>query len=124
MGACWSSDSIAVARIPALEGITHQVSPVSTLAKLSDTNGYPLFSKLVAPDDEHGQVGASVVALCLFGWNCIMHACDFVTSFRSLWEGNFAYSDEVCLDNEGSIDADSVHQFLKGTPMDNPAINS
>jgi len=92
LGCRCSSASMAVANIAGLEGVP-QLSPVSTSAQLSDTERFPYFSRLAAPDDARGQVGALVAMLQDYGWkhlNMIRTNTDYsaglANEFRSIWE--------------------------------------
>lgn len=137
---CRCSDaSIAVARIAGLENVA-QVSPTSTSARLSDDEEFPFFSRVVAPDDASGGVGALVAVLQSFGWSKVgiittdtAYAKDLANEFARLWlqndpdtnwEGDIAYTSTITLDKSGAVDFDSVRQTLKGIPTDNPASNS
>jgi Receptor family ligand binding region len=62
-----SGATISLARITGLESVP-LVSPASTSAKLSSNDDFPFFSRLVAPDNEHGEVGALIALLREFGW--------------------------------------------------------
>jgi hypothetical protein len=53
--------------VPGLEGV-NMLSPASTSSKLSNKEDYPFFSRLVAPDNEQGEVGALIALLREFGW--------------------------------------------------------
>lgn len=54
IGARCSGASVSLARIAQLEGVP-QLSPASNSAKLSDDQEFPLFSRLVAPNNEMGE---------------------------------------------------------------------
>ncbi|MHA7927797.1 MAG: hypothetical protein ACX936_21575, partial [Marinobacter sp.] len=68
IGARCSGASIQLARVSGLEGVP-QLSPASTTAQLSDDSEFPYFSRLVAPNDEGGEVGAVVALLREYGWD-------------------------------------------------------
>ena len=143
VGARCSGASIAIARIAGLEGIP-QVSPVSTSSRLSDGREFPFFSRLVAPDDARGEVGAVVSMLREFGWDRVsilstdtQYARDIATEFRQLWagahldesgellwEGEVAYPNTITFDDNGDLDYDSVRRVLEDAPTDDPTINS
>ena len=131
---CRCSDaSIAVARIAGLENIT-QVSPTSTSARLSDDEEFPFFSRVVAPDDASGGVGALVAMLRSFHWNRVSiistdtaYAKDLANEFVRLWrvkdsdanwEGGIATESTITLDQSGALDYESVRQTLEGLPDD------
>jgi len=142
IGCRCSGATSMVARVAGLERIP-QVSPTATSSKLSDTEEYPYLSRMVAPDDGRGQVGAMVSMLRSFGWNRVSilttdtaYAKDFANEFRRLWlvseenadgenwEGEVAYTNTILLNTEHMIDEESVHQALAGVPTDDPTINS
>ena len=145
VGARCSGASVTVARISGLEGVP-QVSPASNSATLSNADEFPYFSRLVAPNDERGEVGALITLLRSFGWDRIMilatdtqYAKDLVEEFRKnwvgeqfdgstgegqrqrSWTGSIAYSDTIrTLPDTGLVDEDSVNQVLDGIPTDDP----
>jgi Receptor family ligand binding region len=144
VGSRCSGASIALARLASLEGVP-QVSPLSTSAQLSNDEEFPYFSRLSAPNDERGGVGALVAMLTSFGWSHVSiistdteYAMDTVLEFRKLWtrdhvgdkngttykKGKVAYSNTVSLLPSGEIDVDSAKLVLKGVPTDDPTINS
>ena len=130
VGARCSGASVSIARIAGLEGV-NQVSPASTSSRLSDKEEFPFFTRMVAPDDARGEVGALVATLRWFGWERVtilstdtLYAKDYVNQFRKLWEGTISYSNVMTLDVDGSLDTDSVIQALKEAPTDDPANNA
>jgi Receptor family ligand binding region len=66
IGCRCSGPSISLARISGLEKVP-QISPTSNSAKLN-TREFPYFSRLVAPNNEQGEVGAIVALLRAFDW--------------------------------------------------------
>ena len=54
VGARCSGASATLARISGLEGVPH-ISPTSNSDKLSNTEEFPYFSRIVAPNDERGE---------------------------------------------------------------------
>lgn len=136
VGSRCSGASIAIARIAALEGIP-QVSPVSTSARLSDDNEYPFFSRMVAPGNANGEVGALIALLRNFDWTRVailnmdtQYAKDIAASFRDLWEGEelngeVSYSNTINLvASTGLVDEASVRQVLDEAPTGDPTVNS
>jgi len=141
VGARCSGASIQLARIAGLEGVP-QLSPASNSARLSDDTEFPFFSRLLAPNDERGEVGALVALLREFGWERIaiistdtQFSKDLVTEFRRLWAGDHddasgpwtgsvAYSDTLRIDNDGKLSEESLQQVLKSVPVDDPSTNS
>lgn len=139
VGCRCSGASVSVARIAELEGVP-QVSPISTSSRLSNTEEFPYFSRMVAPDDERGEVGALVAMLRLFDWSRVSilstntpFAKDVESEFRKLWsrensdasgdwEGKVAYSNTIALNADSTVDEESVRQALKG--LLEPDINS
>eukprot|EP00980_Cylindrotheca_fusiformis_P028940 scaffold22680_cov107-Cylindrotheca_fusiformis.AAC.9 len=135
VGARCSGASVSLARIAGLEEV-NQVSPSATSSRLTDKEEFPFFSRLVAPDDATGEVGALVASLQWFGWDRVsilstdtLYAKDYVNEFRSLWEteavgGEIAYSNIVRLNPNGELNMDSVDQALNQIPTGDPASNS
>jgi hypothetical protein len=66
IGCRCSGPSISLARISGLEKVP-QISPASNSAKFN-TREFPYFSRLVAPNNEEGEVGAMVALLRAFNW--------------------------------------------------------
>ena len=141
IGARCSGASVSVARISGLEAVPH-VSPASNSATLSSQE-FPYFSRLVAPNDERGEVGALITLLRNFGWDRVtilatdtQYAKDLVEEFRKnwvgeqfdgngeAWTGSVAYSDTIRTREDGPVDEDSVTQVLDGVPTDDPRQNS
>ena len=54
VGARCSGASVTLARLSGLEHVPH-ISPMSNSARLSDTQEFPYFSRLVAPNNEKGE---------------------------------------------------------------------
>mmetsp|Transcript_21478 Transcript_21478/g.52918 ORF Transcript_21478/g.52918 Transcript_21478/m.52918 type:complete len:924 (-) Transcript_21478:2660-5431(-) len=134
VGARCSGASVSLARIAGLEKV-NMVSPSSTSSILSDVEEFPYFSRLVAPDDSRGEVGALVETLKWFDWSRVsilstdtIYAKDYVSEFRKLWEGEASgqvtYSNVIRLDANGDLDMASVDTALGGVPTDDPANNS
>lgn len=67
VGAFCSGASISLARVSGLEKVP-MLSPFSTSSQLSDTVEFPYFSRIAAPDDGRGGVGAMVAMLSELGW--------------------------------------------------------
>jgi hypothetical protein len=126
VGARCSGASISLARIAGLENVP-QISPISTSAKLSDTEEFPFFSRLVAPDDARGEVGALVAMLRSFDWSRVTiiatdtpFATAFTKEFRKIWEGEHDdvtkwtgkvnKPNTIGLNLDGSLDEGSVRQ--------------
>jgi ABC-type branched-subunit amino acid transport system substrate-binding protein len=148
VGARCSGASASLARISGLDGVP-QVSPSSNSAQLSakllgtnDTQEFPFFSRLVAPNDDRGETGALVAMLRYFKWEDVtvlatdtQFSKDSATAFRKLWSGDhndesgewfgeISYSDTIRLKFDGTIDESSVRQALSGVPVDDPKSNS
>ncbi|CAJ1958166.1 unnamed protein product [Cylindrotheca closterium] len=135
VGARCSGASVSLARIAGLEKV-NMVSPSATSSILSDAEEFPYFTRLVAPDDSRGEVGAVVETLKWFGWKRVsilstdtIYAKDYVSEFRRLWEGNdisgeVTYSNVIRLGADGTLDIDSLDTALRGVPTDDPANNS
>lgn len=67
IGARCSGASISLARITGLEAVPH-LSPASNAARLTSETEFPYFSRMVAPNNERGEVGALVTLMKSFGW--------------------------------------------------------
>ena len=141
IGARCSGASSSLARISGLEAVPH-ISPASNSAKLT-TSEFPYFSRLVAPNDERGEVGALITLVRQFGWDRVtilatdtQFSKDLVEEFRknwvgeqfdrdgNSWTGSVAYSDTIRTRDDGLVDDDSVTQVLEGVPTDDPRQNS
>jgi hypothetical protein len=92
MGCRCSSASMAVARVAGLDKV-NMVSMSSTSAKLSDMVEFPFFSRVAAPDNGGGAVGAIVALLRYFQWTSVsliytdtQYTRDLHSEFKSLWE--------------------------------------
>ncbi len=97
----------------------------------SDKDQFSNLSRVVSPDDMRGQVGAIIQTMDLFDWNSAIiintdtpYAKDLATSYRENWNGDVPYVATVQLNNDGSIDENSVYRALKEAPHDDPANNS
>jgi ABC-type branched-subunit amino acid transport system substrate-binding protein len=142
-GRC-SGATAAVARIAGLENVP-QVSMSATSSRLSVSNDYPSFFRLVAPDDSRGQVGALVTLLRSFHWDRVSvistdtpYSLSLATQFgaawvgphnatdtEDAWTGETPHSHTISLpDGEGSIEDPSIRQALDGVPVNKPAVNS
>ena len=133
IGCSCSGASKAVARIAGLQNIP-LISPSSTSAELSDTKAYSTFSRMVAADNKHGQVGALVSLMETFGWSRVgilttdtAYASDMATEFASIWKEKskeIAYESTIDMLAIGGIDYVSLKQTLDTIPTDEPRINS
>ena len=68
------------------------LSPTANTPALSNTEEFPYFSRLTAPNDERGEVGATIAMLRAFGWSNIIvlntdriFAKDWAVSFTKEW---------------------------------------
>jgi ABC-type branched-subunit amino acid transport system substrate-binding protein len=116
-----------------------QLSPASNAVGLTTTQ-LPFFSRLVAPNDKRGEVGALVALLRAFGWNRVtvlstdtLFASDFAAEFTRLWigqhidesgrwEGEIKKSHTIRTEDDGTIELEAIRQALKWE--DNPSVNS
>jgi len=85
---------MTLATLTGLEGVPH-LSPASNSVDLSNKEKYPYFSRLVAANDETGEVGALTAMLRSFKWSkiTVLHtdtefATDWRNSFQELWTGD------------------------------------
>lgn len=138
IGARCSGASTSLARISGLEAVP-QLSPSSNSAKLT-SGEFPFFSRLVAPNDERGEVGAVVALLRSFEWDTVntlvtdtQFAKDFVTEFQKKWVGvhndesgnwfgNIAYSDQIRLTENDEVDPESIEQALGSLKQGNSRV--
>ena len=145
IGCRCSGPSMAVARLCSLEDIPI-VSPTATSGKLSDKEVYGMFSRLAAPDNEKGQVGALVALMRSLGWSRIsiintdtQYTRDIALELSSAWkrvrankdpfgepfQGEVAYTDTIkFIRGVEELDLFSVEQVLSGIPVDDPSRNS
>jgi ABC-type branched-subunit amino acid transport system substrate-binding protein len=130
VGARCTDDSIAIATLAGLEGVP-QISPSSTGAELSNKVEYPFFHRMVPPDDEQGQVGAIIAMLKFFQWDRVgiistdtTYAQGLATQFKKNFRGEIAYSNTITLQENNSLDEESLVKVLKEVPTDNPRQNS
>mmetsp|Transcript_94747 Transcript_94747/g.141948 ORF Transcript_94747/g.141948 Transcript_94747/m.141948 type:complete len:998 (-) Transcript_94747:204-3197(-) len=132
VGARCSGASTSLARISGLQRVPH-VSPTSNTAKLTSEE-FPYFSRLVAPNNEHGEVGAMIALLRHFGWDRVtilatdtQFAKDLSTEFNKLWAGAHnddsgswtgvvAHSDVVRLEAGGEVGQEAIDHALAGIP--------
>jgi ABC-type branched-subunit amino acid transport system substrate-binding protein len=94
IGARCSEASIALAHTSGLECVP-MLSPSSGTAQFSSSpDEFPFFSRMVAPDNERGGVGALIALLRAFEWERVRilatdteYATDMVNEFQKLWVG-------------------------------------
>ena len=126
VGARCSGVSMSLARMSEGDNIAH-VSPVSSSVRLSSSKYFPLFSRLVAPNDEHGEVGALITMIQYFGWDRVSivttnkdFAQDMVNEFQEAWKEvngtSVAYYDSIRVTPDGDLDSESVQRALNGIP--------
>jgi ABC-type branched-subunit amino acid transport system substrate-binding protein len=103
-----------------------QVSQAASSVRLSDKEEFPYVSRLVAPDNENGEVGALVAALKGFGWNRVSviytdspFANDYVKEFTKIWtnrsisnESYISSSQKVTLLENDMLDKDSGRKAI------------
>lgn len=141
IGGRFSSASTSLARFANIENIA-QLSPFSTSVGLSNDDEFPYFSRIVAPDNGDGEVGALVATLRAFGWDNVgilststQYSKDLEKEFRKIWEGTHndesgswngevAYSATLDLDDDGKLDITSAITALDSIPVDDPTQNS
>ena len=137
IGARCSGASVAIARMAGLDEVP-QISPTSSSAKLSDTDEFPLFARLISAHE----VKALVSLFRSFGWERIsvlytdtQYSQDLATTFQNIWngphsdasgswEGVVPYSQSLLIQQDGTVDPDSIDRALQGAPTDDPSINS
>lgn len=122
VGARCSGASVSLARISQQEQVPH-ISPSSNSAKLSDNEEFPYFSRLVAPNDETGEVGAITALLDHFSWDNIIvlttdtqFAKDLTTEFRTWFDGTIAYADTIPIEPDGSLQQEQLDATLEKIP--------
>lgn len=128
VGCRCSSASFSVATIAGLENVP-MISFASTSYKLSNADDYPLFSRVVSPDNERGEVGALVEMLRGFGWSRVsimftdkLYARDFSAEFQRLWNANGRDTahqfSAVKINDDDDVDRASVEQAFAAAPKD------
>ncbi|KAG7341246.1 receptor family ligand binding protein [Nitzschia inconspicua] len=134
VGTRCSGPSQALANLLGVEGIP-QISASATSGRLSDNERYPEFSRVVGPQNEHGEALAMKALLRSFGWNEISilttdtsYSRDWETNLRKVWSGLHqddtgswtgvvSYSDTFRLSPEGlGVDLDSIQQVFENFP--------
>jgi ABC-type branched-subunit amino acid transport system substrate-binding protein len=146
IGARCSGASSTLARFSGVERVP-QLSATANSAKLSNDLEFPYFSRLVAPNDERGEVGALIAMLRAFNWDRVTilstdtaFAKDLTTEFKKSWNGphnekqqqpetdewfgQVSHSDTIRLTADDTVDEESVQQVLEGVPVEDPANNS
>ena len=109
-----------------------QVLYSATSSKLSDKREYPFVSRLVAPGDANGEVGGMVAMLRGFGWDRISiiatdstYSKDYVNAFNRLWaDYEISSSETVVLNDNGTVNEESLRLALKKIPVNDPVRNS
>jgi ABC-type branched-subunit amino acid transport system substrate-binding protein len=135
IGARCSSASMAIAQIAGLDHVP-QISMSSTSASLSNMAAYPYFFRTVAPDNEHGLVGAMVQMLAAFGWRHVSLmqtgasysntlATEFHKSWKSETDRSIGYSHTITTSSSSEpLNVDQLQAALDGVPVDDPSVNS
>lgn len=139
VGCRCSAASISSARVAGLEGVP-QVSPASTAKDLSDKSEYPFFARTVSSN--LFETKAIVAMLRGFNWDRVsilqtdtVFSTGLSTSFQQLWtgkhidksgvwEGDIAYSHSIVINQDETVDEESIRQALNGVPTDDPINNS
>ena len=135
VGARCSGASMAIAQIAGLDQVP-QISMSSTSASLSNTAMYPYFFRTVAPDNEHGLVGAMVQMMASFDWRHVSliqtdasYANTLATEFQKAWtseaDRSIGYSHTIKTESSAEpLDPDWLQVALDGVPFDDPSVNS
>ena len=141
-----SGASMRVANLADVENVA-MLSPESTSTKLSNKDEYPTFSRIIAPDDRTGQVGALIHLLKTFGWRRIsilntdtQFTQDIALELQEAWTGKYesgdgaddgdfigqvGHTDTIKLNNTSDeVDPVSVRKVLNSFPVDDPSVNS
>ena len=123
----------AMAQITGLEHIP-QVSMSATKATLSDVGKYPYFFRVVAPDNEAGNVGAAVDLFMELGWSRISMltvdkpwALGFGTVLTKEWleiGGVVQHTHTIAVTADLTVDRNSVQQAFANFPSQHEAGNS
>jgi ABC-type branched-subunit amino acid transport system substrate-binding protein len=109
-----------------------QVTPTAKSTELSDQSRFAFVSRLVAPSNENGEVGAMVAMLREFGWSRISiistdsdYSKDYVNEFKHEWKDfQIVTSEIVTLNENDTVNEESVGMVLKNIPVDDPSRNS
>ena len=138
LGCRCSDPTMAISALAAAEDIA-VLSPAATNPQLSNKENYPTFSRLVAPDNSAGQVGALVALLRHFGWDRISiintdnsYAQDLKVELVRAWRGeqegfigDIGYEGTVQVNQDtNEVDTAHVRDVLRNVPVDDPRKNS
>eukprot|EP00579_Thalassiosira_antarctica_P016237 CAMPEP_0201944724 /NCGR_PEP_ID=MMETSP0903-20130614/53539_1 /ASSEMBLY_ACC=CAM_ASM_000552 /TAXON_ID=420261 /ORGANISM="Thalassiosira antarctica, Strain CCMP982" /LENGTH=763 /DNA_ID=CAMNT_0048487777 /DNA_START=171 /DNA_END=2460 /DNA_ORIENTATION=- len=139
LGCRCSAASISSANLAGLDGVT-QVSPASTAKELSDKSEYPFFARTVASNQFSAK--AIVATFRGFSWDRVsilqtdtVFSTGLSTDFQQLWtgehddesgvwEGDIAYSHSIVINQDETVNEESVRRALNGVPTDDPINNS
>jgi len=139
VGCRCSAASISSANVAGLDGVT-QVSPASTAKELSDKSQYPFFARTVASNLFLSK--AIVATFRGFNWDRVSilqtdtkFSTGLSTDFQQLWtgehddesgiwEGDIAYSHSIVINQDETVNEESVRRALNGVPTDDPINNS
>mmetsp|Transcript_1300 Transcript_1300/g.2122 ORF Transcript_1300/g.2122 Transcript_1300/m.2122 type:complete len:463 (+) Transcript_1300:78-1466(+) len=139
LGCRCSAASISSANLAGLDGVT-QVSPASTAKELSDKSEYPFFARTVASNQFSAK--AIVATFRGFSWDRVsilqtdtVFSTGLSTDFQQLWtgehddesgvwEGDIAYSHSIMINQDETVNEESVRRALNGVPTDDPINNS
>jgi ABC-type branched-subunit amino acid transport system substrate-binding protein len=131
IGPMCSAGAIATGWLTSYDDVA-QVTHVASSSRLSDKKEFPWMSRLVSPDDERGEVGAMVALLRGFEWDRVSiistdsaYANNYVNELKRLWVNyDIATSQIVTLNEDGSLNKDSVYMALEKIPVNDPTTNS
>jgi ABC-type branched-subunit amino acid transport system substrate-binding protein len=131
IGPCCSAGALVTGMITNAKKIV-QTTPTATSTELNDKSAYSLVSRLAAPSDENGEVGAMVTMLQEFGWSRLSiistdseYSKDYVNEFKQKWKDNEIVTSEiVTLHDNDTVNEASVEMVLDKIPVDDPSRNS
>jgi ABC-type branched-subunit amino acid transport system substrate-binding protein len=126
-----SEGAVETGKITSTDKIV-QVTPIASSTMLSEKSYFPFVSRLVAPGNQDGEVGAMVAMLIGFGWERIsiistdsQYSKAYVYEFKQLWNQYEIASHEVIPFNDNhSIHEESMRLALTNTLIDDPNRNS
>jgi ABC-type branched-subunit amino acid transport system substrate-binding protein len=124
-----SSGAVATGWVTTEENVLQVTT--ATSSKLSDKSIYPFSSRLGAPADASGEVGALVAMLQGFGWERVsiiytelQNSEDYITEFQKLWYAKgfkIAWSESITVKNDDTLDEASLQNALKNIDEKDPS---
>ena len=143
IGCRCSGASMAVQTVAQLEQVP-QISMSATSPALSSKTRYPHFYRTIAPEGLGGAIGAQINLLRAFNWTRVgvlstskpwaqdtaeQFAADWqgehpAADGQAAWTGEIAYSRTIAVNDDNSLNMESVREAFAGIPVDDPARNA